>query len=175
MEIDLDSVYGDGWYDGFLYAKKIATDEDSFSGIEDCSETDVLEMSERAESEQRTRRNKWNKPDTVPNVEKGEEKLFWIAVKSEFLNPHTKRVEFKTITFLAHYQNRPLEYDANEELIERDDYLIDIDGCPIGSVGWVENKRHCEFEDFYEKIDFNKNYQLLGWANYQAPNFVEPV
>ena len=65
MDIDVDSIYGDGWYDGFLCAKKIATDTDTLSTIEDCSEGDVLEMSERAEVDQRTKRNRWTQESPI--------------------------------------------------------------------------------------------------------------
>ncbi|GLR71634.1 hypothetical protein [Agaribacter marinus] len=46
---ELISAYGDGWYDGFLAAKKIA--ESDNEDIFDYKEDHILSMSEHAESE----------------------------------------------------------------------------------------------------------------------------
>jgi hypothetical protein len=43
------SAFGDGWYDGFLEAQKLAEDDDS--GLSELKEDEVREMSEHAESE----------------------------------------------------------------------------------------------------------------------------
>ena len=107
----------------------------------------------------------WLSPATIPAVEKGTEKQYWIAT-------YNKRRDSISV-YLAIYQNRPLEVDDNGEYID-DDYLVNADGEPHESIGWVENKSHYEFDDFYMVIDFNDNYQLLGWAEYQPPAFNLP-
>jgi hypothetical protein len=43
------SAFGDGWYDGFLDAQKLAEEDDS--GLSELKEDEVREMSEHAESE----------------------------------------------------------------------------------------------------------------------------
>ncbi len=43
------SAFGDGWYDGFLEAKKLNKDENFY--LEDVTEDEVREMSEHAESD----------------------------------------------------------------------------------------------------------------------------
>lgn len=106
----------------------------------------------------------WQSPETIPAVPVGEEQEFWIAVHSQHSN--------KTHVYLAQYQNRPANLDEHGEPIgDEDYYLIDVDGEYVDSVGWVMNRQHPDFDDYYEKIDFNTDYQLLGWANYQPPTF----
>jgi hypothetical protein len=46
--IENSSDFGDGWYDGFLEAQKLAEDENSC--LEDIKEDEIREMSEQAES-----------------------------------------------------------------------------------------------------------------------------
>lgn len=104
----------------------------------------------------------WNAPDAIPEVQKGSEKQFWIATLSKCTG--------KQHVYLAQYQNRPLEYDEHGELLS-DDYLVSPDGEPHESVGWVSSKQHAEFDEYYELISFNDDYQLLGWAEYQPPTF----
>jgi len=52
MQTTLDdsntSAFGDGWYDGFLEAKKLNEDENYY--LDDTNEDEVREMSEYAES-----------------------------------------------------------------------------------------------------------------------------
>ncbi|WP_067097851.1 hypothetical protein [Marinomonas atlantica] len=97
---------------------------------------------------------KWNAPDTVPEVELGTEKQFWIAVETK----HGITV------FEALYQNRPS--------VEGEDWtLIGEDGEYISSVGWVQNQAHYEFADFYVPLGLCENCKLLGWAEYEAPEF----
>jgi len=43
------SAFGDGWYDGFLEAKRLDEDKDFY--LDDIKEDEVREMSEHAESE----------------------------------------------------------------------------------------------------------------------------
>ena len=103
----------------------------------------------------------WNRPDKIPDVAKGEEQPYWIAIKND---------KGKIYVFMALYQNRPLELDEHGDPLN-DSVLVDPDGEPINSVGWVEAKKHAEFDDFWELIHFNKNYKLLGWAEYVPPTF----
>ncbi|PCI58864.1 MAG: hypothetical protein COB35_12665 [Gammaproteobacteria bacterium] len=48
VEDSTTSAFGDGWYDGFLDAQKLAENEDSC--LEDIKEDEVRDMSEHAES-----------------------------------------------------------------------------------------------------------------------------
>ena len=106
----------------------------------------------------------WKDPLTTPDVNKGDEKQFWLA-----LSITRKGVE-KIHTFLAYYQNRP--YQEGDEK-EDDDALVNIDGDYINSVGWVSCKSHVEFDNYYEPITINENSKLLGWAEYTPPEFKE--
>lgn len=105
----------------------------------------------------------WQSPETTPTVPVGEEQEFWIAVHSQHTN--------KTHVYLAQYQNRPVNLDEGGEPIGDEEPLIDVDGEYVDSVGWVMNRQHTEFDNYYEKINFSSDYQLLGWANYQPPAF----
>lgn len=107
----------------------------------------------------------WKDPNTVPVVKKFQEKEFWIAVKSSYRED--------PFVFLAFYQNRPLEIDSEGDAI--DGCLIDPDGEPIESIGWVYNKENSEFENYYETITFREDYKLLGWADYTPPKFTGVV
>jgi len=106
---------------------------------------------------------KWNNPGTVPNVEKGKEELFWIAVES----PHSSSPH----VFLAYYQNRPLEFDDEDEEYPLGDVLYNTEGEAIESIGWMDCKQHYDFDDYYSPIEFNDQYKLLGWAEYTPPKF----
>ena len=106
----------------------------------------------------------WQKPESTPVVEVGDEKEFWIAIEATRPNKPAK-----IYTFLAQYQNRP--YEEGEEELNGDEPLVNVDGEYISSVGWVMCKQHTEFDNFYEPISFNDNYKLLGWAEYVAPEF----
>ena len=110
---------------------------------------------------------KWNAPNTCPAVRKGSEKLFWLAVK----NPMGVHV------FPAHFQNRPLVTDEMGNLVGNCDewVLTSPDGDYVDSFGWVDCKSHSEFDDYYEKLEFNNDCKLLGWAEYQAPTFTGVV
>jgi len=112
----------------------------------------------------------WQKPEAIPVVPEGDEIQFWIAIESTRVNPHNQVTSTRSYTFLAQYQNRPLETDEYGEYID-DDYLTDINGEPVESIGWVSCKAHDDFENFYELLDFNENYKLLAWAEYTAPVF----
>lgn len=106
---------------------------------------------------------KWNDPNTVPEVKLGTEKLYWIAVK----NP------MGVYVFTAHYQNRPITTDETGNPVGDCDSwaLTSPDGDYVHSVGWVDCKSHSEFDDYYEGLEFNNDYKLLGWAEYHAPEF----
>jgi len=95
----------------------------------------------------------WRSPKTVPEVEVGTEKEYWISIYSAYAG--------EELTFLAMYQNRPLS--EGEEL--ETPY-----GEAIESIGWVTCKSHYEFDDFYEEIQFDDKYILTGWAEYTPPN-----
>ena len=107
----------------------------------------------------------WNSPETVPNVKLGEEELYWIAVESE-------RGIF---VFSAYYQNRPLITNEDGELLDGcDDWVLsnEYDG-EIESVCWVHNRLHLEYDHYWEKINFDHEYKLLGWAEYDTPEFIK--
>ena len=109
---------------------------------------------------------KWELPLELPQVRNGTEKEFWVAVQITQVDTS----EFKIVTYLAQYQNRPLILDDDDEPTT-DDYLTNTDGEPMESIGWVTCKCHYEFEDFYEAIEFNADYKLIGWAEYTPPEF----
>lgn len=104
----------------------------------------------------------WNNPKSTPDVEKGTEKLCWLAVKAESRPP---------VVFLAHYQNRPLELDEDGEPLDECNCLSNCDGEYIESIGWVDCKEHYEFDNFYTPLSFNKDYRLLAWAECKTPTF----
>ena len=116
----------------------------------------------------------WKAPDSIPEVEKGTQRLLWLAVEVSRPNPHPNTEQTKVITLLAIYQNRPLDLDKEGESLD-DDCLVDTDGAPLGSVGWVFDKQHYEFDNYYVPIEFNDNYKMLGWAEYTPPAFTAPM
>ncbi len=70
-QIDQVSAYGDGWYDGFLAAKKLLEEGEH---IEDYSESDVMRLSEQAESESQLA--KGSKPEEHQTYEQAQEAMF---------------------------------------------------------------------------------------------------
>lgn len=54
------SAFGDGWYDGFLEAKKLNSEDKHF--LDDVEEDDVLDMSEHAEDKYATSKRKNHYP-----------------------------------------------------------------------------------------------------------------
>lgn len=59
MNLDLESLYGDGWYDGFLAARKLIEDGHQ---IDEYKDYDILSLSEHAETELPSQlRTRWNK------------------------------------------------------------------------------------------------------------------
>lgn len=134
----------------------------------------LVMYSDYAELEQKFKslEPEWKSPETTPTVKIGEELLFWVAVEVNKINPHPqpKLVEKRIVTFLAYYQNRPLsEIDDTDDM--PDWTLSDECGGYVGSIGWVDNKAHHDFEDFYEPLDFNEHYKLVGWAEHTPPLF----
>lgn len=105
----------------------------------------------------------WNKPEHLPLVCEGTQELFWIAIETG---------EGRRAVFPAYYQNRPVKKDEDGEVLNEEDYLVNEDGEPFGSVGWVDCKQHHEFDDFYSPLEFNKNYKMLAWAVYTPPVFI---
>lgn len=111
----------------------------------------------------------WNEPESVPYVALGSEKLCWIAVSAVQPLKNCADVEtFKTYAFLANYQNRPIIDELDEDW-----QLYNSDGERVHSVGWVTNKSHHEFQNYYETIKFGSGYKFLGWAEYEPPEFTD--
>lgn len=109
-------------------------------------------------------KNEWFTPSITPLVPMGTESLFWLAIES-IHNGKTHKV-----VRLAHYQNRPLEVDENGDPTS-DDHLVDADGQPIESIGWVNANEHYDFEDYYSVIEFNEEYKLVAWSYVHTPTF----
>ena len=117
----------------------------------------------------------WQSPDTIPTVKKGESLECWVAVES---TPRTYSLENgspvdkdpRVHTFIAQYVNKPVQVDDNGDT-DTDDYLVTADGEPWPAVGWFSIKNHADFDDYYEALEFNDRYKLLGWANYTPPSF----
>lgn len=107
----------------------------------------------------------WQSPDDKPHVPKGESEMFWIAV-----NSRRSDGSFKTYVFDAQYLNQPLELNEEGEPFN-ENQMVDIDGDWLEAVGWYSLKEHSEFPEFYEPINFNEDYVLLGWGMYQKPDF----
>lgn len=101
----------------------------------------------------------WQAPETVPPVAKFDMQLFWIAVRYD---------TGKTGVFLAHYINKPLELDADDEPVDPDPH-VDEEGEYVGAVGWHSQYDHADFCNFYKQIYFSDNMTLLGWAEYVPP------
>jgi hypothetical protein len=108
----------------------------------------------------------WNKPEVIPEVKKYGNKLFWVAVQSQFSGAELPKVS----VYLANYINSPLDLDENGEPINPDHH-VDDSGEPIGSVGWHNQYDHPEYNGFYQPICFGDQIKLLGWAEYIPPVF----
>lgn len=110
---------------------------------------------------------KWQSPTTVPDVELGGEKLFWLAVKS--IRNGVEREH----TFLANYLNKPKLLDENGEITdEANDWLLSNEWeNDVEAVGWFSSKEHPDYSNWYEPFTFKETYILLGWAEYNAPPF----
>jgi hypothetical protein len=113
----------------------------------------------------------WKNPELIPVVSVGCEKEFWVAIKINTPNSNPQSEQSKIVTFLAQYQNRP--YTEGDEDKNGDEALVNTDGEYVNSVGWVTCQSHYEFDNYYELITFNDNYELLGWAEYTPPVFVQ--
>lgn len=100
----------------------------------------------------------WQAPDKTPPVEKFAMQLFWVAVKYN---------TGKTSVFLAHYINKPLELDEDDEPIDPDPH-VDLDGEYVAAVGWHSQYEHADFSNYYEAMDFSQ-MELLAWAEYVPP------
>ncbi len=55
-KLDLESAYGDGYYEGFLHAQEIDKQEGEF--LEDYKVADILKLSEQAESQSQYKASK---------------------------------------------------------------------------------------------------------------------
>lgn len=113
----------------------------------------------------------WQDPETTPNVDKYSKDLFWIAVKSKV---GSAEGEWRVFVYPAYFINKPLEYSEDDlDKIEPldDDHHVDVDGYPVAAVGWHSELSHADFCNYYEKISFRDEYALLGWAEYEPPEF----
>lgn len=108
----------------------------------------------------------WRSPNEVPPVKKFEKELFWIAVRHQ----RSADKDPKHAVFLAHYINKPLEFDEYDEPIDPDPH-VNEDGDYVKAVGWHNEYDHHDFSGYYQPIEFNDQYQLLGWAEYVPPVF----
>lgn len=106
----------------------------------------------------------WQLPSITPEVPKGENQLFWVAVQTRW----SEGEQPKTEVYLANYINKPLELDDNGEPID-DEHFVDTDGQPMSAVGWHNQYDHPDFNGYYEKMQFSDKCKLLGWAEYQPP------
>ncbi|EMY6467009.1 hypothetical protein ABCL20_004485 [Vibrio alginolyticus] len=111
---------------------------------------------------------KWHSPEETPQVESQGLKKFWVAIKVTGSINQTKKS--KTFVISAYYVNKPLELDEHGEVINGDPF-VSIDGEPIEAVGFHSCKEHQEFDGYYEPLPFGDDYELLGWAEYQKPDF----
>ena len=108
----------------------------------------------------------WKSPELTPDVKKYDQELFWIAVRSKWSDSEPSR----TSVYLAHYINKPLELDEDGEPLS-DDCFVDTDGAYMDAVGWHDQYEHHDFSGFYQKVNFSEKLVLLGWAEYQPPEF----
>lgn len=106
----------------------------------------------------------WHSPEEIPDVPKNTTKNFWIAVEYP-----TER-EDRTLVFTAQYVNMPLELDENGESLNVEQF-VDHSGDPMEAVGWYDLQVHVDYPEYYDSLDFNENYKLLGWAEYDKPDF----
>lgn len=109
-------------------------------------------------------KKEWFAPFITPLVPMGTESLFWLAIESNYCG------KSRSFVRLAHYQNRPLELDDGGESTS-DDHLVNTDGEPLESIGWVNVNEHYDFEDYYSKIEFNDEYKLVAWAYVHTPDY----
>ena len=108
----------------------------------------------------------WQSPETIPVVPKYGIEVFWLAVEA------TIKGEKQIVVFDALYINKPLEYENSDDEEPLDsDYHVDLDGHPIQAIGWHRALEHEEFSNYYEQINFNDDYVLLGWGEYLKPDF----
>lgn len=111
----------------------------------------------------------WHSPESTPEVGKNEKRTFWIAVNVT-LRPCNGDPVIKQVVFPAQYLNMPLEYDDEGELLN-DDCPVNTDGDHVEAIGWHTERDHEEFDNYHPAIDFNDDYVLLGWAEYEVPSF----
>lgn len=107
----------------------------------------------------------WHSAEEVPPVEVGDLTKFWVAVLSHY---KLKDGKPSILVFCASYANRPLFLNEGGEPTT-DDYHTNEDGEPVEVVGWMNEFHHPDFDGYYETINFNDEYQLLGWAEYTVP------
>lgn len=106
----------------------------------------------------------WQLPSLTPDVPKGENHLFWVAVQNQWRAGEQP----KTSVYLANYINKPLALDDDGEPLD-DDCHVDTDGNPVSAIGWHNQYDHPDFNGYYEKMQFSDKCKLLGWAEYKPP------
>lgn len=109
----------------------------------------------------------WCKPDEIPNVPVGETEEFWVA--SSYTSHNGEKI---TSVFVAQFVNMPVNFDDNGEP-DTDYYLCDNNGDPISCVGWFSNKGNFDITDYYEPLFLFNGHVLLGWAEFEKPDFTE--
>lgn len=110
----------------------------------------------------------WNKPDILPPVGKDDIETYWVAIRMT-RHPHCGDT-VDTVVFPAQYMNMTLSLDG-DGYPTNDDYLKNIDGDPVEAIGWHTVRDHEEFENYYPPLEFSDDYVLLGWAEYEVPEF----
>ena len=111
----------------------------------------------------------WKSPQEIPSIDIYSEKTYWVAIKRAL----TGRIGDTNETvhvFDAQYLNKPLVMDDNGDY-ENDDFLCDPDGEPMEAVGWFSSREHSEYDSYYEQLIFSDEMILLGWAEYEKPEF----
>ena len=112
----------------------------------------------------------WNDPIFTPIIPLDSEKTFWVAVLVTRHIQSSNSITTSQIVFDAQYVNRPLEIDSDGEPTN-DDHFVSEDGEPVDAVGWHSVKEHSDFNGYYEPLEFSERFVLLGWAEYQVPEF----
>lgn len=113
----------------------------------------------------------WQDPKTVPDIKLWSEKPFWLATAEITIEGVTS-----ITTFLAQYQNRPFNTKILTNPKIDKDCLVDFQGIYFKhSVGWVHYDSISNCNNEYTPISFVEGglYKLLGWAEYDAPNFIK--
>jgi len=112
----------------------------------------------------------WKDPCTTPETPKYSDCSFWVAIKATRRGHDGEVRSIDTHVFEAQYVNRPLERDDDGDFF-CDDYLVTEDGDPLDAVGWFSVKSHHDFDNYFEPLPFGDDYVLLGWADFDKPEY----